>query len=134
MALSLACLSVFVAGGLPYGISALFPVLFSEGVLAVQRCGVEAARVCAAVKRDTKCCDAQMLSYTLLSSAAMMPSDALVACYGEFVDRSGPRKTFVVGMACACTGLGLLALNMKPTERCVPCDVLASPPRGLEAC
>ena len=110
VALLFACLSVFVAGGLPYGMSALFPVLYSEGVLA-QQCGTAAARECAAEQRTTKCCDAQMLSYTLLSSAAMMPSDALVALYGEYVDRRGPRKTFLLGMAFACAGLAILALN-----------------------
>ena len=112
LSLLFACLSVFVAGGLPYGISALFPVMYTEGVLAEQRCGADKARVCMAERRSTKCCDAQMLSFTLLSSAGMLPSDALVAAYGEFVDRAGPRKTFALGMLMACCGLAMITANM----------------------
>ena len=111
-ALVVACLTIFVSGGLPYGISALFPVMFSEGILAAQRCGVEKARMCVAEQRSTKCCDAQMLSYTLISSTAMIPSDSLVAVYGELVDRKGPRFTFALGMLCACVGLAVLAANL----------------------
>jgi MFS family permease len=113
-AIALSCLCVFVAGGLPFGISSLYPVLYSEDVLAIDSCGEGSATVCAQramPSRATKCCNAQMLGFTALSSAALLPTDGLLAVYGEFVDRHGPRKTFLVGMAFACTGLGLLALN-----------------------
>ena len=111
-ALAIACFAIFLAGGLPYGISALYPIMYHEGVLSAQRCGVERAATCLAEHRTSKCCDEQLLSFTLMSSVAMVPSDSLVAVYGEFVDRKGPRKTFVIGMLCACVGLALLAANV----------------------
>ena len=111
-AIALPLLCVFFVGGLPYGISALFPVLFSEGVF-VEQCGAERAEQCQFDASPKKCCDTQVLTFTLLSSVAMLPSDALVALYGEFVDRRGPRKTFLVGMAFALSGLALLALNAR---------------------
>lgn len=61
----------------------------------------------------SKCCDEQMLALSAVTTLALLPSDALVAAYGELVDRKGPRKTFLVGMGLACVGLGLISINMQ---------------------
>ena len=110
MSLAIACLSVFLTGGVVFGMSALYPVLYSEGVLS-GKCGATASAECVASPRAAKCCDAQMLSYTLMTSVALLPSDALIALYGELVDRVGPRKVYMAGQCCAWCGLALLSVN-----------------------
>lgn len=111
VAVGIASLSIFFTGGICFGMSALYPVLYAEGVL-VEQCGATLARKCSASFAHTKCCDAQMLAYTLLTSVALTPSDAFVAIYGEVVDRIGPRKVYLVGQLLAATGLALIALNV----------------------
>ena len=74
---ALASASVFAAGGLPYGLSALYPVLYSENVL-VGRCGSNMAMQCAKSSLPYKCCDEQMLALSLVTTLALLPSDALV--------------------------------------------------------
>ena len=110
LSVGLASLSVFAMGGLPYGISALYPVLYSENVLASQ-CGNEAAVHCASAGSPYKCCDEQMIAFSVVATLSFLPSDALVALYGELVDRQGPRKTYLVGMSLASLGLALISLN-----------------------
>lgn len=106
IAVLFACASVFLTGGVVFGMSALYPVLYSERVLADKCEGT-----CPAT--DRKCCDAQLLGYTLMTTAALLPSDAFIVVYGELVDRAGPRKAFLVGQSFAYVGLALLALNTR---------------------
>ena len=93
-----------------FGMSALYPVLYAEHVLS-DYCKPGLQEACSAMRDGTKCCDAQMLQYTLMTSAALLPSDALVAVYGEFVDRVGPRKVYCVGQLFFSAGLLLLIFN-----------------------
>jgi len=58
-----------------------------------------------------KCCEAQKLQYTLLSSVALFAADGVMILYGEYSDRAGPRACFTVGTALAWSGLGTIALN-----------------------
>lgn len=106
----LACFSVFLTGGVVYGMSAMYPVLYAEGVLA-NVCTTSQQAECAAERLHVKCCDAQMLQYTLLTSAALLPSDAFVALYGELVDRVGPRSVYCTGQLMFGVGAVLLAVN-----------------------
>ena len=112
--LTLACISVFMTGGVIFGMSALYPVLYAEGVL-VDSCTAAQQAACAAERSSSKCCDEQMLQYTLMTSVAMLPSDALVALYGELVDRIGPRKVYCMGQLTFTIGLALFVFNARGT-------------------
>ena len=107
--LTLAALSLLTIGGVVFGISALYPVLYRERVWA-DSCTSAEVQHCPG-ETTTQCCDAQLLGVTLVSTLALLPSDGLVALYGEFVDRHGPRKCFLVAALLAWLGLLLLGVN-----------------------
>ena len=85
-------------------------MLYKLGVLG-EYCGAEAAAQCRADGRAWKCCDAQMLGFTLISTVALLPSDALVAAYGEAVDRVGPRRVFLFSSLLAWFGFAAVGVN-----------------------
>ena len=86
----LAALSVFSMGGVVFGLAALYPVLYAEGVF-VGLCG-EAAEACLSHPAPLKCCDAQMLRNTLVSCVALFASDGMMVVFGEVADRARARR------------------------------------------
>ena len=104
----LAALSVFSMGGVVFGLAALYPVLYAEGVF-VGLCG-EAAEACLSHPAPLKCCDAQMLRNTLVSCVALFASDGMMVVFGEVADRAGPRAAFAAGAALAWAGFAFMAL------------------------
>ena len=82
------------------GVASLYPVLFDQRVLT-SSCGEERALECAAVAEaeeggaaaeegvdlGDKCCEAQQLQYTLISSVALFMADGIMLAYGEIADR-----------------------------------------------
>ena len=113
-------LCVFLMGGIVFGVASLYPVLFDQRVL-VSACGEERAAQCAAedeaaalaalatdsslVPRVGKCCEAQQLSFTLISSVALFMADGVMILYGELADRCGPRACFGTGAVLCVVGL-----------------------------
>ena len=116
-------LCVFLMGGIVFGVASLYPVLFDQRVL-VSACGDERAAQCAAEDeiallaftsagggddaappRVGKCCEAQQLSFTLISSVALFMADGVMILYGELADRCGPRACFGTGVALCVVGL-----------------------------
>eukprot|EP00966_Prymnesium_polylepis_P093266 2159112-Prymnesium_polylepis.1 len=84
------------------------PLLYHEGVL-VDVCGAAVAAQC--IDMDTKCCSAQLLDFTLLSTVSFFASDSAMVIYGECIDRLGPRMTFLIASGVAGLGLFLIGLN-----------------------
>ena len=106
-------LSIFAMGGIVFGVSSLYSVLYRENVL-LGACPAAQARACTAREpalASTKCCDEQKLQYTLLSSIALFASDGAVVLYGEVADRLGPRVCFGIGALCVMMGLVLMGIN-----------------------
>ena len=74
---TLSSLCVLMMGGLVFGFSSIFPVLYTERVF-VESCGEEAARACRAEGATTsKCCNRQFEQYSLMSSAALFAADGV---------------------------------------------------------
>jgi hypothetical protein len=99
-------LCILMMGGLVFGFSSLYPVLYDLGVFQ-DACGAHAQ--CEDTTRQ--CCDAQFERYTLLSSVALFAADGTFALYGELMDRRGPRDCFIVGMALCAFGFFVLGAN-----------------------
>ena len=97
-------LAVFMAGGVVFGFSSLYPVLYSEGVYE-DVCGNDDC------KRTESCCAAQRLWLTLVASCSLFAADGVMVIYGELNDRSGPVTCLLWGSCLACTGFMGLALG-----------------------
>ena len=100
--------TVFALGGIVFGFSSLFPTLYYEGAL-VDVCGASAAQC---TSQTTKCCNAQMMDYTLLSTLSFFASDSAMVGWGECIDRLGPRTTLVISSACGIAALLLIGMNV----------------------
>lgn len=105
-ALVLAGLSVLLMGGVVFGLSSLYPVLYAEGVY-VARC--EGAKEDCPL--DRACCAAQREAVVFLSSAALFAADAVMVVYGEVHDRVGPVACFSIGSLLSLLSLGALGLT-----------------------
>ena len=65
--IGLACFCTFGMGGVVFGISSLYPVLYAQGYWRAI-CDEAAASVCTG--HSTKCCEAQLVRYSLVASRA----------------------------------------------------------------
>jgi hypothetical protein len=65
--IGLACFCTFGMGGVVFGISSLYPVLYAQGYWRAI-CNEAAASVCTG--HSTKCCEAQLVRYSLVASRA----------------------------------------------------------------
>lgn len=116
LSVGVAAAAIFTMGGVVFGVASLYPVLYYEHVLEASSCADATPRnatVCAAGPRMAeKCCDAQQVEYTLMSSIALFAADGAMLLYGELGDRAGPRACFGTGAVLAWLALGLLALSV----------------------
>ena len=112
-AVGIAAAAIFSMGGVVFGVASLYPVLYSEHVLERSSCTAAEANICAARNLAEKCCDAQQVQYTLMSSVALFAADGAMLLYGELGDRAGPRSCFGTGAVLAWLALGLMALNVR---------------------
>ena len=111
--------SIFTMGGVIFGIASFYPVLYHNRALELSSCHVqvvspgeshwELPRACAAQTHE-KCCDAQELKYTSITSLALFGADGAMLLYGELGDRLGPRACFGTGACLAWLGFVLLAV------------------------
>lgn len=107
-AVVLASCSTFAMGGVVFGLSSLYPLLYAQGFY-ISTCSVEhRAKRCAAVM-STKCCEHQFLRFSLVTSAAFFLVDAAAAPWGELVDRVGGRVC--LAWAVSLSVLGFAALS-----------------------
>lgn len=80
--IGLACFCTFGMGGVVFGISSLYPVLYAQGYWRAI-CDEAAASAC--VAESTKCCEAQLVRYSLVASRAQThgaESAAARECHG----------------------------------------------------
>lgn len=83
LAVVLTCLCVFVMGGVVFGISSFYPVLYGQGLYEGECADLEA---CPA---ERPCCAKQRSSVVFLSSACLFAADGVMVIYGELNDRAG---------------------------------------------
>ena len=102
--IGLACFCTFGMGGVVFGISSLYPVLYAQGYW---RAICDEAAAC--VGESTKCCEAQLVRYSLVASVAFFSVDVASAPWGVLADRAGAR--FCLALAVAISTLGLLLLG-----------------------
>jgi MFS family permease len=105
---ALAAASVFTMGGVVFGFSSLYPVLYSEGAL-IDVCEADAAAACLETAATTKCCNRQLSAFTTMSTIAFFAADMAMALYGELIDRFGPRVCFATGVGLCWLGFATLA-------------------------
>ena len=112
-----ACFTTFAMGGVVFGISSLYPMLYSQGfyrdVCPVSK-GVEvtAEHVCAVHEaRSSKCCDHQFVRFSLVASGTFFLVDAAAAPWGELADRAGGRICLLMATIISVSGFVLLALG-----------------------
>lgn len=91
LALVLTCLAVFLMGGVIFGLSSLYPTLYSFGVYEGE---CESRDEC---PEDRACCPSQRASMVFLSSACLFAADGVMVLYGEVNDRVGPGCCLGVG-------------------------------------
>ena len=113
LSVALAAASIWSMGGIIFGIASLYPVLYYERALEGSACGVPIGLtddgMACNVHRRERCCDAQELQFTSLTSMALFAADGAMLVYGELGDRFGPRACFGTGYCLAVLGLLLLA-------------------------
>ena len=114
LAVALSATSVFMTGGLIFGLSSLYPVLYDNQIFALQ-CGTNTSACLPAGLLPGPCCAAQLSTLTAMSTVGFFLSDASMVCYGELNDRSGPRACFAVGTCF--TLLGLVVAALAPSAR-----------------
>ena len=100
---------VFALGGVVFGFSSIYPLLYREGVF-VDDCASPGECAASGHYDTTKCCNGQLLDFTLLSTLSFFASDSAMVMYGECIDRLGPKVTFLFGSTIA--GLGLLVIGL----------------------
>jgi len=104
------CACTFMMGGVIFGISSLYSVLYHEGYLS-SRCLLDVAAQCSAAGLFTKCCEAQLEQYSLVASIAFFLVDGAVAPWGELTDRMGARTCLAVAITLSSISFSLLALG-----------------------
>ena len=95
LAVVLTCLCVFVMGGVVFGISSFYPVLYGQGLYEGECDDLEA---CPA---ERPCCAKQRSSVVFLSSACLFAADGIMVLYGELNDRAGAAACLASGSALA---------------------------------
>ena len=89
--IGLACFCTFGMGGVVFGISSLYPVLYAQGYWRTV-CDEAAASAC--VGESTKCCEAQLVRYSLVASRAQT--------HGRRVAQPGGATARHARIGCAC--------------------------------
>jgi hypothetical protein len=119
MYISLITLLIFLAGGAVFGLPAFFPVLYRRGVWVSVCTDTDVCRTEADIFGiypdtwvDTKCCDAQMVRLSLVTSVAFFLSDAFTAPWGEAIERVGVRSMLALSVALGVIGAGALGLGL----------------------
>jgi len=99
-------LSTFAMGGLVFGFSSLYPVLYRENVFANtcnkddDSCGI-----------DESCCASQRLWLAAMASCSLFAADGVMVIYGEVNDRmGGPITCLVIGAVLVIFGLQIIAI------------------------
>lgn len=110
-AVVLACLCTFSMGGAVFGISSLFPLLYEQGFWR-SLCG-EAAGQC--VGSSQKCCESQLVRYSLVASVSFFLADGAAAGWGEVADRLGPWVCLCGAGSLSVTGFVLLGFGSLAT-------------------
>jgi hypothetical protein len=85
MAVMLACFCTFSMGGVVFGISSLFPLLYQQGFW---RSLCDGTKQC--TRSTKKCCESQLVRYSLVASISFFFADGAAAGWGELADRKGP--------------------------------------------
>ena len=116
--IGLACFCTFGMGGVVFGISSLYPVLYAQGYWRTV-CDEAAASAC--VGESTKCCEAQLVRYSLVASRAQT--------HGRRVAQPGGATARHARIGCACppparllpaSGLGRMAWGAWRRARGMP--------------
>jgi hypothetical protein len=103
----LASCCTFAMGGVVFGMSSLFPMLYAQGFYR-STCGAN-AKTCPA-GMSTKCCDHQFVRFSLVTSIAFFLVDAAAAPWGELADRAGGRVC--LGWAAGLSVIGFAVLSV----------------------
>lgn len=109
-----ACFTTFAMGGVVFGISSLYPLLYSQGFYRTV-CHVDTdqmEQVCAAREvLASKCCDTQFVRFSLVASGSFFLVDAAAAPWGELADRAGGRICLLIATIISVSGFVLLSLG-----------------------
>lgn len=102
-------LSVLIMGGVVFGFSSFYPVLYREHVFR-NKCSADAK-----CSHSDGCCSEQRVWLSLVASCALFAADGIMVAYGELNDRVGPKSCFTVGTVLAVIGFCLMAIDMDET-------------------
>ena len=110
-AVILASCSTFAMGGVVFGISSLYPMLYMQGFYrsACPAVLLNATEAVCPVGMSTSCCDKQFLSYSFVTSSAFFLVDAAAAPWGELADRLGGRFCLACAASVSVAGFLMLA-------------------------
>ena len=108
----LAALSVFSMGGVVFGLSSLYPLLYRQNYLE-DLCVDEIEPGQCAERSLTKCCTSQLVRLSLVSSIAFFTVDAVAVLWGEFADRRGARACIACATSLSCAGFAALCMGAR---------------------
>ena len=109
-----ACLTTFAMGGVVFGISSLYPLLYQQGFqrTTCHEDPEHALMHCkASESTGTKCCNEQLVRYSMVASGTFFFVDAAAAPWGELADRRGGRVCLVVASFMSVGGFVMLAVG-----------------------
>ena len=107
-----ACLSTFAMGGVVFGISSLYPLLYSQGFYRTVCHESDAEEVCAEHEQyGRKCCEEQFVRFSLVASGTFFLVDAAAAPWGELADRMGGRLCLLIAALVSVGGFFMLGVG-----------------------
>ena len=111
-AVVLACVCTFLMGGVVFGLSSLYPLLYRQNYLE-GLCAGEVEEGQCAERSLTKCCTSQLVRLSLVSSIAFFTVDAVAVLWGEFADRRGARACIACATSLSCAGFAALCMGAR---------------------
>lgn len=100
---------VLIQGGVVFGFSSLYEVLYREDVYA------SACNDRSSCSHSEGCCSEQRLRLTLMASCSLFAADGIMVLYGEMNDRFGPRSCLITGIVLGVLGFDLMAIGSSNT-------------------
>ena len=120
----LASCSTFAMGGVVFGISSLYPMLYTQGFYR-SSCPAVTEATCP-VGQSTSCCDKQFLAFSFVTSSAFFLVDAAAAPWGELADRLGGRFCLGCAATLSVTGFFMLAAGaVTRSDALTACAIMA---------
>jgi len=106
------CLAVLTQGGVIYGVQAMLPILYAEGLFESHCLSSEGSKLYC--ERRGSCCDSQQSLVNSLMTMLLFLSDSGMLVSGQCYHRIGPRVRFL--QSTACFGVGIILIGVSSSH------------------